>query len=137
MFFSCGSASQKEDCSLYRKGSFNSHIRSEHTDYFFKFVRDDSIQMETEEKTGDKATFRIVWTSPCEYELFLLTTTRKVPDSIIQRAKSHPLKTTIVSGTNDYYLFESTSEGSTHILKDTIWLDRRLPEKMPADHYSH
>ena len=137
IFFSCGSDSSPMDCGHYKKGSFHSHLTSEHINYSFKFVRDDSIQVETEENSGDRTVLRIVWTSPCSYELYLVSTTKSMPDSFIRIAQSHPVKTTIVSGTNDYYLFESAYEGSMHVLKDTMWLNRPFPEKLPAERPAH
>jgi len=132
IFISCRSDQKNLDCGVYRKGRFSTHMRSEGGDHFYNLVRDDSFQLERDERSGDKATFKIVWTSPCNYELTLVSTTRDIPDSILRYAKLHPLKTTILSGTNSYYLFESVTEGYTHVMRDTIWLTNSLPEKMPV-----
>jgi hypothetical protein len=136
LLFSCKSVKETTDCDLYKRGRFKTHIKRAKYESFTKIVRDDSTQIETNEKTGAKYTFNIKWLSPCRYELVLLEANQEMPDSILQLMKSYPVITTILSGTREYYQFEAKSEGSTHKLVDTMWIDNLPLEKIPVSHSS-
>ena len=121
---SCGFIKKENNCDRFKTGSFLYHYRGDQGDFFFLIERNDSMQTETNEKTGDVSRLRIKWTSDCSYELFFISSTYNLPDSIIRLKKLHPLKTTMTSTTNDYYLFESKKDDNSFVLKDTLWIKK-------------
>jgi len=82
------------------------------------------MQTEKDEKTGNVAKLRIKWIDDCNYELKFIESTFNFPDSILQLQKAEILKTKIVGGTDDYYLFESKSNILKNVLKDTMWIKK-------------
>jgi hypothetical protein len=86
--------------------------------------RNDSIQTEINQQTGDISRFAIKWTDECKYELKLMESTINYPDSIQKMEKNTPLKIEIISSTGDYYIFKSKRDDMDFILIDTLWIKR-------------
>src|SRR5688572_33216135 len=64
----CFSKPNNENCDKYRKGKF--YIYDKVKNHKINIERKDSIQIETNEKTGDITILKVKWTDTCEYELF-------------------------------------------------------------------
>lgn len=110
------------DCSQLKTGSYRYHFRGQHANFFFSLDRNDSIQTETNEKTGSISKLAIRWTDKCKYELKFIESTESFPDSIQNIRKSIILKTEILSWTDRYYIFRSTRDDIDFVLKDTMWM---------------
>jgi hypothetical protein len=123
LVFSCSSLPGSSNCPGYKTGSFSYHFPLRNTTYFFILQRNDSLQTEINEKTGDTATYMIRWPEPCTYELQFLYGTELLPDSLLQLKKNTTLSSTITGGTKDYYLFSSTTNLTSAVLQDTIWIN--------------
>ena len=113
------------DCNQYMFGKF----------YFYNKVskeqinieRTDSFQIETNATTGDITIMKVYWKNDCEYELvFNYMTPKEVSKAkrampIVEASADIPLRIKILSGTDQYYLFEASKKGFKP-LRDTMWL---------------
>ena len=113
-----------ETCEKYKTGKF--YIYNKMNKQRINIERKDSLQIETDEN-GDITVLKVKWINPCEYELLFNYMTPKevskrgdVP-KIIESMANEPLQIKIVSGTDDYYLFETKKDGFKN-LRDTVWL---------------
>jgi hypothetical protein len=100
-FFGCKSF----DCSDYKNGKFLIHNpdRSE-----ILVERKDSLQTETDLKTGFRAHVKITWVNFCEYDILELKTNLEketIKDSFF---KVNPIHVKIIAVGKDYYVYSST-----------------------------
>ena len=122
--FSCFGKIAKQDCEMYKIGKF--YIYNKINKQKVNIERRDSLQIETN-ATGDITVLKVKWTSDCQYELlFNYMTPKEVSKSvdkqrIFESDGQVPLRIKILSGTDDYYIYEATKEGFRN-LKDTVWL---------------
>jgi hypothetical protein len=122
--FSCSSSKKSKECTQFKTGAFMYHFKMEQDDVYFSVNRNDSIQMEVNQKTGEFSKLAIKWTDNCSYELKLIESTVYYPDSIQEIIKKATLKTEIISSTADYYVFKAKSNNSDLVLTDTLWVRR-------------
>lgn len=123
LFTSCSSSSGKESCNQYRTGKFRYHVKGKNNGNYFVIERDETTQKETNEKTHVTSTASIKWTSNCTYELQYLEGANHLSASSSRLRKSTVIRTEIVKGTDDYYIFSSRSSASAAILLDTMWVE--------------
>jgi len=90
IIISCGGNNKIYDCSKFKKGKF--YIKRKLDNSYWIIERNDSIQTETNSKTGNKVTSKITWTSPCEYELYYQKEKMYSNDSVDNFIKSRPIK---------------------------------------------
>ena len=111
-----------ENCARFRTG----HFRYRHIEPGFHYAalidRNDSIQTETDEITGDVSKLAMHWVGDCHYQLRLISSTKPFADSIQRYRKAVPLQTEIILVTDHYYLFTSCREKGSLTLTDTIWV---------------
>ncbi len=125
LLFSCNeTANQKVSCSKYKIGNFLYKVRAKENPSAVFINRNDSIQTEIIKNTGDTGTLKIIWIDDCTYELRYLKIISKEPDSLTFFKKAMKIKTKIIGGTDIYYLFESTNDKNTFVLRDTIWITK-------------
>lgn len=131
LIFSCSSEKNKEEnkntensCAQFKTGNFLFHLRDKQGEFFFAINRNDSIQTERDEKTGNYSKLAIKWTDPCTYELKMIETTFPMPDSVQQIRKTKPFKTEILFFTKDYYIFKSQRFNSNYFITDTMWVGK-------------
>ena len=115
-----------QDCGIYKIGKF--YIYNKINKQRINIERRDSLQIETNEVTGDITVLKVNWTSACEYDLFFNYMTPKevskanAKQGIFEAEGAViPLRIKILSGTNDYYVFEANKHGFKN-LRDTVWL---------------
>src|SRR5689334_19062119 len=66
------------DCSRFRTGRFELHSEADNSNTII--VRNDSIQSETNDRTGETVKTKIKWPGDCEYELTFIDQTKKISD---------------------------------------------------------
>lgn len=119
------SGKQKVPCSKFHNGSFR--IRSANSVAGFVIERTDSIQIETNDRSGVVRKYRVNWKNECEYTLLLMEEEdderpglrgRNLFDSISRI----PTSTTIISTTDDHYVFSTRKRGFETIYTDTAWV---------------
>lgn len=114
-----------QDCDKYRTGKF--YIYNKSNKQRINIERRDSLQIETNELTGDFTVSKVKWTGPCDYELFFnyMTPKEVSKDKNVQRIfdtnTDAPLQIKILSGTDSYYVFEAGKRGLKN-LRDTVWI---------------
>jgi hypothetical protein len=123
--FSGFNNSANQDCEKYRTGKF--YIYNKLNKQRINIERKDSLQIETNELTGDMTISKVKWTSACDYELFFnyMTPKEVSKDTTVKRVfdanSDTPLQIKILSGTDSYYVFEASKQGFQS-LRDTVWL---------------
>ena len=109
---------------MYRTGKFYIHNKVNKQRIIIE--RRDLLQIETNEN-GDITVLKVNWTGPCEYELlFNYVTPKDVSKNkdnpgIFDSSSDIPLQVKILSGTDDYYVFDAGRKDLKN-LRDTIWL---------------
>ena len=124
LFYSCMSLSSNKGCEQLKNGTFKFHLRTEQGDIFYSITRNDSIQIEVNNNTGSITKLSVRWTDKCKYELRLLESNSNFPDSIQQMRKVVPLKTEILSSTDNYYIFRAKRDNADYVMIDTMWIDK-------------
>jgi len=123
--FTSFSKTVKQNCDIYKTGKF--YIYNKTNKQRINIERRDSLQVETNELTGDITVSKVNWTGPCDYELFFnyMTPKEVSKDKNVQRIFDAngdlPLQIKILSGTDSYYVFEAGKRGLKN-LRDTVWL---------------
>ena len=115
----------EQDCNMYKTGKF--YIYNKINKQKINIERTDSLQIETNDVTGDMTILKVNWTGACQYELFFNYMTPKEiskrvdAERIVESLGSSPLQIKIVSGTESYYVFEASKQGFQG-LRDTVWV---------------
>lgn len=113
------------DCGQYKFGKF--YIYNKVSRQRINIERKDSLQVETNAETGDITVMKVNWVGDCEYELlFNYMTPKEVSkakrsQTVVETSANIPLQIKILSGTDNYYVFEASKQGFKP-LRDTVWL---------------
>lgn len=119
LFTACSSTIKKSDCYNFKNGEFKLASHSDNS--YFIIARHDSIQTETNNKTGQTVTAKILWINPCEYELKYQRQIRNKPDTITSFLQNKPLRVKITKATKEYCIFETYFESVNRKYVDTLW----------------
>jgi hypothetical protein len=112
--FCFSSFSQNATCKDYKTGRFILHDKE--TKMKFSIERNDSIQTETDLKTGEVAKFRVYWESECKYSLKILECRQDLMDFFKDKA----LHVEIIEIYKDGYKFSAKADGIDMILYQTV-----------------
>jgi len=113
------------ECNQYKFGKF--YIYNKVNKERVNIERKDSFQVETNAATGDVTIMKVYWKNDCEYELvFNYMTPKEIskakrPIPVVEASADIPLRIKILSGTDDYYIYEAKKQGFKP-LRDTVWL---------------
>src|SRR6185503_14870070 len=113
------------DCGQYKFGKF--YVYNKVNNQRINIERKDSLQIETNLESGDITVMKVNWVGECEYELlFNYITPKEVSKSkrsqnVVETSANIPLRIKILSGTDQYYVFEASKQGFKP-LQDTVWL---------------
>jgi len=107
-----------QKCSKLKRGEF--YYKSGKAFEGSSIVRNDSVQIVTDERTGERLKERIVWMDACTYTLY------PFPDSKpgILHSELFPIKVTIVEVTDKYYTVHVISGDGKTDFYDTAWIVR-------------
>jgi hypothetical protein len=117
--FSCQKDISK-DCKQIRDG----HFMWKYKKMAVSVTRKDSIQIERQIGTKNYNKLSVHWIDDCHYELKILTSNFKAPDSIKKIRKNDVLIVEILEVVNDYYIYECTSKISNLSIIDTMWIKK-------------
>ncbi len=112
--FCCKSSS---DCSRFKNGKFFTY--SPVTKDSIIIERNDSIQIETNTKTGYKNKSKIVWRNPCEYEIRQVSNNKSSLDKIDSFFNVTPIRVIIIGSKKDYYIFSAIIDSTNKHLSYT------------------
>ena len=121
---SFNSITEVQTCDRYKTGKF--YIFNKVNKQRINIERKDSLQIETNEN-GDLTVLKVNWIGPCEYQLFFNYMTpkdiakSKTVQRVIETSVDLPLQIKILTGTDNYYVFEASKQGFQN-LRDTVWL---------------
>ena len=115
---SCNSTSRSIDCVKFKEGKFIHTLELDSTVYLID--RKDSIQIETNTRTGNVVTSRIKWLNPCEYEVLYQSQSAKAYDPSLEFMRNRPMKTKIITTGKDYYVFEARIDSFNFKYTDTL-----------------
>lgn len=118
---SCSSGTNT-DCQKHKNGDFIYRTKTIENEIIINISRQNSIQLETDRKTGYYSKFKVNWTSDCAYELLLEESTFPAKHIAPDSRKTDPLKVEILNSTDDFYIFKAYKKDSP-VLIDTIWVD--------------
>jgi len=108
------------ECANYKCGKFFTF--SPVTRNRINIERTDSLQVETDIKSGLIMKNRIVWKSPCEYEITGTYINKSTTDNIDSFFSITPIKVKIIGGNKDYYVFSARIDSANKFveLADTM-----------------
>lgn len=115
---SCNSNSQN-DCSKFHFGRFFSIQAFDQRNII---LRNDSIQFETNIKTGHVFKSKIRWLNDCEYELTDFFEKQNDTDSFQQWLPGRTVKTKLLKASSKYCIYESQMSEVSFKIKDTLWV---------------
>ena len=101
---------QERNCTDFKTGKFTSETEIEGKKYTSAFERNDSIQIERNEKKID--TFKVRWTNDCEY--IIQNTNPK------NREEKKPVQMKILTTDSDSYTFEYSFVGDSKKQRGTV-----------------
>jgi hypothetical protein len=118
IFLACSQSSKHLDCSKFRSGKFLSHSAfDQHT----IIERNDTIQLETNDKTGLTMRARIKWISPCVYQL--LNPEQNDSTGLFKPMLGGKTMTVrIIIAEKDYCVYEASMEDVSMRMIDTLRL---------------
>jgi hypothetical protein len=118
---SCSNTPISVNCKQYKTGRFRFSLNDVKKTSFI-IERNNNTQTEKYEDSGIVCNYKINWKDECTYQLVYLNgnenQTREEQD--IQRKLV--IDATIISGTEDYYIFEASNNLDEDVLKDTMWV---------------
>jgi hypothetical protein len=119
---SCADTPTAVNCKQYRTGKFRFTENKEGKIVNYIIERNGSTQTEQCAEMGLDATYKISWKDDCTYLLAFMSGKDNVPPEAEKVKRKIVIETTILSGTENYYLFESTNNLFDHVTKDTMWV---------------
>ena len=108
------SCAPKRTCEDYRNGEFR--ITDWDNDMSFWIMRQDSIQVETKEGTGDTSRYIVRWLDSCEYQLELV----EGNPEMMEFFKGRSLNVEILEVLQNGYQYKSYFEGTEMVFYQNL-----------------
>jgi len=118
-FFSCR---EKLTCKNFRSGKFIYNTKIDNTQLLID--RSDSIQIETDLKTGFITKAKIKWISDCEFEMHYVSSQDTTLEKLSSMLGDIPLMNRILKIGDDYCIFVQEVEGFKMRVTDTMWVKK-------------
>ena len=109
----CGGIISAQDCKSFRSGKFGIKENGKVT---YTILRNDSIQFEKSLETGVEMTFRVTWTSDCEYYLQIVKGSKEAEK--FYENKKLLVKILDISGNS--FKFSARLEGTDRIMQSVM-----------------
>jgi hypothetical protein len=110
------------DCKRYKTGKFRFTANYNGKPIHFILERNDATQTEVCEELNAVANYKVNWKDDCSYQLVFLNGTDSLPEEAHNRRRKMVIQTAILSGTENYYLFEVSNNLDDRQTKDTMWV---------------
>jgi len=116
-FLSCTATS---DCTSYKNGKFYMYAGDSKDKILID--RHDSIQIETNSRTGEVKKGRVTWVNPCEYKIIGITDNVVFKDGVDSFLSVTPIHVVITNTAKDYYVFRVRLDSADKHLeyRDTV-----------------
>jgi hypothetical protein len=117
---SCADSPTPVNCKQYKTGKFrfSDNNNGKIVQYFIE--RNNGVQ--TEHRDGEEGTYKISWKDDCTYLLVFMNGSEHLTPEEEKVKRKMVIETTILSGTENYYIFESTNNLFDAVMKDTMWV---------------
>lgn len=119
---SIGCNSKDKPCSRFRRGNYFIRYSAFADSSAFFITRNDSVQTEIDQRTGDYSRLSIEWSRDCAYALRLLETSRTISDNEKMYRMMMPLQVEILQTTERYYVFSRYRYPDKEKERDTMWV---------------
>ena len=119
---SCSNKRSPLNCKKMKTGKFTGLFPMGGKQTRFNIIRNDSIQIETNEDNGAVGKLRISWPDDCTYKLKFISTTEKLNKDELYFREKAILTTRIVETTDMYYVFKTKADLVDMELTDTLWI---------------
>ena len=119
---SCADTPTAVNCKQYRTGKFRFTENREGKIVNYIIERNNSTQTEQSPEKDSYGTYKISWKDDCTYLLAFMSGNDNLPPEMEKVKRKMVIETKILSGTENYYLFESTNNIYDHVMKDTMWV---------------
>jgi hypothetical protein len=119
---SCADTPKPVDCKQYKNGKFrfSGNFNGRKINYIIE--RNNKTQVEQCAELGTTSTFMVNWKDDCTYQLVFMNDNDSLSLEVQNAKRKTVVQTTILSGTENYYLFETSSSLYDKVMKDTMWL---------------
>ena len=118
---SCLSTMPKSECKKYKTGKYEYRSKDPKNPFVIRIFRNDSIQTEISRNSGDTAILKVTWLDECTYKLTFIDVKNSMQGVKKMFDKKNEITTTIVDGTNEYYIYRSKYSLTNNIITDTMW----------------
>jgi hypothetical protein len=119
---SCTGTPAVVNCKQYKTGKFRFSDKNDGKIVNYIIERDNSTQTEQCAEMNSNSTYKISWKDDCTYLLAFMNGTDSLPPEQEKLKRKLVIETTILDGTEDYYIFKSTNNMFDYVLQDTLWL---------------
>ncbi|MFN8291772.1 MAG: hypothetical protein U0U70_16055 [Chitinophagaceae bacterium] len=97
-------------------------------DSAFYITRNDSVQTETDNRKSFVMTLKVVWKSPCSYDLLYISRVPEYPEgateerkALLDKIRRLTTHNSIIKTGPDYYIFRATKDDLPMEYVDTMW----------------
>jgi hypothetical protein len=119
---SCADSPTPVNCKQYKTGKFRFTDANSGKIVNYIIERNNSTQTEQCAETNSDGTYKISWKDDCTYLLAYMNGNDSLPPEQEELKRKMVIETTILGGTEDYYIFESTNNLVDQVMKDTMWV---------------
>ncbi|HEY8895296.1 MAG TPA: hypothetical protein VIM79_10800 [Niastella sp.] len=119
---SCANTPTAVNCKRYRTGKFRFSANFDGKVVNYLIDRNNSTQTEQCAEMNSDGTYKISWKDDCTYLLAYMSGKDSLPPEQEKLKRKMVIETTILGGTEDYYIFESTNNMYDKVMKDTMWV---------------
>lgn len=113
VFLFCEGINSAQDCKSFRVGKFGIIVKDKVS---YTILRNDSIQFEKSLETGVEMTFRVTWTSDCEYYLQIVKGTKEAEEFYDNKK----LFVKIIDITGNSFKFSARLEGADKVMQSVM-----------------
>lgn len=119
---SCADTPKPLDCKQYKNGKYRFNFNYGGRIVQFVVERNNGNQTERCAELGAFGYFKVNWKDDCNYQLVYLNGADSLPPEAKERRRKMVTYTKILSGTDNYYLYEATNNLNDNVMNDTMWL---------------
>lgn len=125
VIFSCMSSSPPSDFSSIRSGTFFQYDKDAQLQT--TIIRNDSLQIEVNARTGDTSVWRVQWLDSGAYYCKILSLPKSKSPNEVATYNRSALLIKLRKLTESYYTYQAelTTDGETGIVNDTLWRLRK------------